>query len=139
MNRYSKRYILAHPEDCIAPHGLDLTEGGRDAIKVDHLYSCFTKDGFDPNEPALVGYPLNDKIQLLTGTHRHEAAKRANMMLPITIHLRSAVEAAWGTPAWDILIQDIPVKDLENVIIERSEIAGLNERVDLSKDMEYIK
>lgn len=57
----TRQYILLDPEDCDPdpPHGLDLTPGSRDSIKVDWLVEAFARDGFDPDEPALVGYPIN--------------------------------------------------------------------------------
>lgn len=136
MTRFARHYILVDPSDCEPPHGLDLEPGSRDSIKVEYLTSCFIKYGFDYNEPALVGYPCNGRIQLLSGTHRHEAAKRAGILLPVTLKLRSVVEAAWGTEKWNELIEDIPVKDLEHFPINENVPApGLDERVNLTKDM----
>jgi predicted NAD-dependent protein-ADP-ribosyltransferase YbiA (DUF1768 family) len=137
--RFARQYILAHPDDCDPPHGLDLTPGSRDSLKVEALTEAFLKNGFDPNEPALVGYALNGRIQLLSGTHRHEAAKRAGILLPIKMHLRSVVEAAWGMPGWlEKLIVDVPVKDLEHAIVQDAGAPpGLDERVDLTRDLVY--
>jgi hypothetical protein len=105
---------------------------------VEWLTETFARDGFNPNEPALVGYPLNGRIQLASGTHRHEAAKRAGIRLPIRLMLRSSVEAMWGTAAWGTFIADIAVKDLECVeVTEGVFIPGLDERVDLTRDIEY--
>lgn len=53
--RLTRQYILLDPEDCDPPHGLYLTPGSRDSIKVDWLVEAFARDGFDPDEPALVG------------------------------------------------------------------------------------
>lgn len=132
MTRLARHYILVDPTDCDPPHPLDLTVGSRDSLKVERLTEAFVKDGFDPRMPALVGYPLNGRIQLLSGTYRHEAAKRAGIMLPVTMKLRSIVEAAWGTPKLDQLIADIPVEDLELAPVQRPVLApGLDERVDL--------
>lgn len=134
--RFARHYVLVHPEDCDPPHGLDLTPGSRDSLKVEMLTEAFAKDGFDPNEPALVGYPLNGRIQLATGTHRHEAGKRAGIRLPVHIVLRSVIEAIWGTPKWLELLKDIPVKDLECVLVQESvPPPGLDERVDLARDI----
>ena len=134
--RYAKGYLLLHPTDCDPPHGLDLTDGSRDTLKVERLTQAFFRDGFDPKEPALVGYPLNGRIQLASGTHRHEAAIRANIFLPVVLRLRSVVEAAWGTDKWTQLIQDIAVNQLERIEVkEGGEVPGLDERVDLSRDL----
>src|ERR1700743_3097950 len=137
--RFSKQYFLAHSEDCVPPHGLVLEPGSRDEIKVQKLTETFAKDGFDHSMPALIGYPLDGMIQLLSGTHRHEAAKRAGIRLPIHLHLRSVVEAAWGKEEeWANLIADIPVSELECAeVIESKDIPGLDERIDLTRDLIY--
>ncbi len=117
MTHKTQVLVWVNPQDCIAPHGLDM-DADRDANKVAHLRQQFEENGFDTNYPALVGYPLNDKIQLLSGTHRHMAARQANILLPVTLWLRSDIERMWGTELWDKAIQDIPVKDLEHHAIE---------------------
>lgn len=99
MTRLARQYVLLHPDDCDPPHGLDMYPGSRDWWKVEHLKQSFSQWGFDPGEPALVGYPRDGRVQLLSGTHRHLAAKQLGMMLPVTLKLRSVVEAAWGTDA----------------------------------------
>lgn len=108
-----KEYVLVwvNPDDCIPPHGLDM-DAYRDACKVETLRKEFEKNGFGPNYPALVGYPLDGRIQLLSGTHRHLAAKKAKILIPVTLWLRSDVERMWGTELWSEVIQDIPVSDL---------------------------
>ena len=128
--RTARQYTLVAPEDCDPPHRLDLHPGSRDSIKVAWLEAAFRTAGFDPAYPALVGYPLGGRIQLLSGTHRHEAALRVGMKLPVKMHLRSDVEAAWGTEDWAALIADIPVRDLENATVQPpSPPPGLDERV----------
>jgi len=109
--------VWVDPQDCLAPHSLDM-DTDRDSNKVENLRQQFEKGGFDPSYPALVGYPLDNKIQLLSGTHRHLAAKQANILLPVTLWLRSDVERMWGTELWDTIIQDIPVEELEQGTVE---------------------
>jgi len=82
------------------------------------LYNAFVKDGFDTSKSALVGYPLNGRIQLLSGTHRHTAAKMAGIKLPVTLWLRSDVEKTWGTELWPKTTEDIPVKELKEFEIQ---------------------
>ncbi len=135
--RFARRYVLLHPDDCDAPHGLDLEPGSRDSMKVEGLTEAFARDGFDRTMPALVGYPLNGRVQLASGTHRHEAAKRAGIRLPVKLTLRSQVEAMWGTPAWEAFIEDLSVESLELAPLEASSAPpGLDERVDLSAGYE---
>lgn len=107
------RYVVyVNPLDCDPPHGLDLSSR-HDWDKVAYLANCFARDGFDESYPALVGYPLNGRIQLLSGTHRHYAAIRTDTKLPVTLWLRSYVQRAWGTDKWPKLIADLPVSVLK--------------------------
>ena len=112
--RKGKLYLWLDPTDCVPPHSLDLAPGSRDTRKVEQLTEQFLEQGFDTNYPTLVGYPNGEgKVQLLSGTHRHEAAMRAKIKLPVTIWLSSYVRMFWGTEKWKDLLEDIPVKDLE--------------------------
>lgn len=101
------------PNDCFPPHGLDLTAGSRDWLKVKRLFEQFRQTGFDERQPALVGYPFDGKIQLLSGTHRHMAARFAEILLPVTLWLRSDIERCWGLPTWIKIMYDIPVQELQ--------------------------
>ena len=101
------------PADCDPPHGLDLTMP-RHFNKVNMLVAAFLDRGFDKAHSALVAYPLNGRLQLLSGTHRHEAAKRAGIKLPLTIWLRTDIETTWGhLDEWRRVMRDIPVAILE--------------------------
>lgn len=104
-------FAWVSPEDCLPPHGLDMS-AKRDYEKVEKLIKAFKENGFDLNMPCLVGYPLDGKVQLLSGTHRHLAAKEANIKLPVSLWLYSDIECTWGTPEWLNIIADIPVKEL---------------------------
>ena len=99
--------------DCYPPHGLDM-KSTHDSDKVNWLETMFRDEGFDKQFPALIGYPLDNKIQLLSGTHRHEAAKRTGIKLPVVLWLRSDVMSSWGfLEKWLHVMKDIPVKELE--------------------------
>ena len=101
------------PNDCDAPHGLDLTAPYH-AHKVNRLAEAFAVAGFDKEHSALIGYPLEGRIQLLSGTHRHEAAKLTAIKLPVVLWLRSDIEDAWGRlEEWLHLMKDISVNELE--------------------------
>lgn len=90
-----------------------MSGGSRDRKKVGWLYDMFVADGFDMAKPALVGYPLDGRIQLLSGTHRHTAAKYADILLPVTLWLRRDIERYWGRPEWATIMQDILVQDID--------------------------
>lgn len=103
------------PSDCDPPHGLELDVAGHDLNKVLVLEELFKRFGFNKSMPALVGYALNGRIQLLSGTHRHEAAKRAGINIPVTLWLGSDVEKSWGElQEWAKVMEDISVSELEN-------------------------
>lgn len=105
--------VWVDPHDCDPPHGLDLTTA-RDADKVNMLMEAFAVRGFDKAHAALVGYPRDGRIQLLSGTHRHEAARRVGIKLPVTLWLQSTIEDGWGTlDDWQRIMKDIPVAILE--------------------------
>lgn len=110
-----KNYVtLVHPRDCIPPHSLDMSSR-HDYEKVEYLEDCFREKGFDNSYPALVGYPNEGRVQLLSGTHRHYAALKTDTLLPVTLWLRSYIEKSWGTDYWFKVIKDIPVRDLLNI------------------------
>lgn len=133
MTQRTAQFVLwVDPNDCVAPHSLDM-DSARDANKVENLKQQFEKHGFDVNYPALVGYPLDGKIQLLSGTHRHLAAKQAKVPLPVTLWLRSDIERMWGTELWDKAIQDIPVKDLVQFTVKEGFRIPPYDRVELMK------
>lgn len=103
--------IWLDARDCDPPHRLDLTRP-RDANKVNARADAFAERGFDLDYPALVGYPLGGRVQLLSGTHRHRAALLTGVPLPVTMWLRSDVEAAWGDlDRWRVVMRDIPAKE----------------------------
>lgn len=128
--RKSKQYMCVSPDDCLPHHGLDM-KSKRDYEKVERLAKEFKANGFDLNMPALVGYPLENKIQLLSGTHRHLAAQQANIKLPVSIWLRSDIERMWGTELWTTVIEDIPVKDLEEAEVKEGFHMAPYDRVEL--------
>lgn len=118
MERIVRTVTWVDPQDCDPPHGLDLSLA-RHANKVNALIEAFAINGFDQNHSALVGYPLNGRIQLLSGTHRHTAAVATKIKLPVTLWLRSNVEETWGElQEWMKVMKDIPVKDLLAVKLE---------------------
>lgn len=97
--------------DCDPPHRLDMTSP-RNANKVNTLADAFEKDGFDLDYPALVGYVLNGRVQLLSGSHRHRAALLTNTKLPVTLWLGSDVERYWGDlTLWKEVMADIPARE----------------------------
>jgi hypothetical protein len=66
----------------------------------DKLYDFaekFIVDGWGEQQEALVGYPLDGKIQLLSGTHRHAAAILAELSrIPVIVKPIKDVKDAFG-------------------------------------------
>jgi hypothetical protein len=65
----------------------------------DHLKALTRalRGGWDPSEPVLVGYNDGKVIQLLSGSHRFEAARAAGFShIPVVIHPYVDVMNAWG-------------------------------------------
>ena len=62
--------------------------------------------------PVLTGYwhwpaPDHPRVQLLTGTHRHAAAKLVDIEIPVVVWAEWKVERAWGDlQAWKELFLD---------------------------------
>ena len=131
FERRTRTFIWVDPTDCDPPHGLDM-EGERDANKVSRLQSAFEINGFDIDMPALVGYPSEGRIQLLSGTHRHRAALLCGQKLPVTLWLKSDVEEMWGTELWSTVIEDIPVRELEEYQVKEGFHRSPYDKVDLS-------
>lgn len=131
MSRKACQFVWMDPNDCDPPHSLDMSSK-HDADKVEMLRRAFAINGFDKNYPALVGYPLDGRVQLLSGTHRHMAARLEVIKIPVTIWLRSDVEETWGTELWDSTISDIPVKELESYPVKDGFIRSPHDRVDFS-------
>ena len=74
--------------------------------RVDLLSLSLSVSGW--RGPSLVGYPLDGRVQLLSGTHRLAAARHLGWLgVPVRILTREAVERAWGTDAWrDVMRED---------------------------------
>lgn len=121
--RKARQFVWVDPDDCDPPHSLDMN-WPHDYEKVKYLIDFFRKEGFDTKKACLVGYPLNGRIQLLSGTHRHMAAKIAGVKIPVSLWLRDDVMRRWGTDEWLRLIQDIPVNELEQYpVLEGKQIS----------------
>ena len=82
--------IWINPNECLPPHSVSRIE------EVDDLVENFSQYGWDVEDSVLVGYIIDNKIQLLNGTHRHAAATKLNMEVPIVLYTESEIWDAWG-------------------------------------------
>lgn len=78
------------PSRCVPPHRVTHPE------KASALCQEFLTNGWSTREPALVGYELEDGIQLITGSHRWAAAMGAGIQIPVKVVPYGLVWASWG-------------------------------------------
>ena len=78
------------PTELLPPHRVTHPE------RVERLVAAFREGGWDTARPALVGYSYGDRIQLLTGPHRHAAAAKLGLYVPVVVVPRDTVEMAYG-------------------------------------------
>jgi hypothetical protein len=98
-------------EDCDPPHAV------KDFDNFERLAEQFLKKegGWDLDKPVLIGYPLNGRIQLLSGSHRWAAAKVAGIKIPVLVRQRSVIEEFFGNlEEWAKIMQPIPTKEIGN-------------------------
>lgn len=88
-------------EFCDPPHRVTHPE------KFFELLEMFKKNGWDTNHPPLLGYWLENKIQLISGSHRWAAAKEAEIKIPILLHTYEKIFNIWGTEEWLHLLQSV--------------------------------
>lgn len=95
-----KFFFWLEPVSCDPPHGVSHPE------KVQALADAFDRTGWGVSCPVLVGYPLDGRVQLLSGSHRWAAATHARIQIPVVIVPFADVEAAYGDlDAWRHIMQ----------------------------------
>jgi hypothetical protein len=88
---YEPRLVRVPVALCDPPHRVARPE------QVVELANAFARAGWGRGEPALVGYPLEGRVQLLSGSHRYAAAKMAHLdFLPVAFWSLHAIEKAFG-------------------------------------------
>jgi ParB-like nuclease domain len=105
----SKGILLAwmSPEDCDPPHAVKHED------KFEELVEQFLRrEDWDLNRDALIGYPLNGRIQLLSGSHRWAAAKLAGIKIPVLVRQRSRIEEVFGNlDEWEKVMRPVPARE----------------------------
>ncbi len=86
--------IWVDPSECDPPHRLTHED------RYWMLRESLSADGWKIEHPTLLGYRIMDRIQLISGTHRHAAAKDEQMKLPVALKPMSEIERIWGTDEW---------------------------------------
>lgn len=100
LARYGPKVIFVRPESCEPPHRISHPE------KVVEFADQFRKYGW-ARFPVLVGYEWHGRLQLLSGTHRLEAARLTGIEVPVVVHSYENVLSAWGNlEEWRILMNE---------------------------------
>ena len=86
---------------CDPPHKVTHPE------KFYELLELFLKYGWDNNHPPLLGYWFEDKIQLISGSHRWAAANEAHIKIPILLYSYEFIKNIWGTEEWLQILKDV--------------------------------
>jgi hypothetical protein len=82
--------------------------------KVIRLYYSMKLNGWQGD--PLVAYWWENRVQLLNGTHRLEAAKMLGLRIPVRVFYYSVVRDCWGNlDAWKRLMKgETTPRDVEN-------------------------
>lgn len=91
--RVNRSMILCNPSELLPPHRVTRSED------VDSLAMSMLQLGWDG--PPLIGYYVGDgAIQLISGTHRREAAIIAGLRVPVIAYDFKKIQDLWGTDEW---------------------------------------
>ena len=90
-----------HTVSCDPPHRVTHPD------HVEWLIDALRRDGWDG--PALLGYWLDGRIQLLSGSHRWAACQFDGRRMPVVLRPFGDIEQLYGTDGWVAMIQSPPV------------------------------
>lgn len=79
--------------------------------KLAELVKSFAAKGW--NGQALIAYPFEGRLQLLSGSHRHEAARLVDIRIPVILHSYEFIKHLWGTDLWIDLMNNAPVARMD--------------------------
>lgn len=98
---------MVDPGDCYPPH-ID------DPWKTDKLFWSLWLWGWQLHQPILVGYYLNETIQLLSGSHRFAAALQLKIEIPVQVYSYEDIKEAWGTELWEKIMSPMSYGEFLN-------------------------
>lgn len=75
---------------------------------ADALTADMARVGWRMGAPACLGYDLNGRVQLISGSHRWEACRRLGRLMPVVVMPYAEVAALWGTDAWVSMVLNPP-------------------------------
>lgn len=91
------------PPDCDPPHPVTRS------AKLEALIRDLQQHGWRRGHPALLGYPLEDRVQLLTGAHRWAACVELQRLIPVDLMAHETVVLQWGDDDWITLVNSPPL------------------------------
>lgn len=94
-------YEWLRPEQCDPPHRVT------DEDRLGALVEALT-DGWGVGQPALIGYHIDGRVQLISGSHRHAAARINDQRIPVKVYSCSFIQSIWGTDDWLTLLASPP-------------------------------
>lgn len=80
---------MMHWSELDPPHAAD-------PYKTAVIASALQRFGWLPSEPCVLGYPLEGRTQLLSGSHRWDACRLLDRSMPVVLKSFSEVQEAWG-------------------------------------------
>lgn len=95
--------VWLDPALCDPPHEVD------DVLFFVRLTECFARFGWAAEQPVLLGYCFEGRIQLVSGSHRWAAARAAGICVPVVLRSYEEVISTWGEPAWLEWLQNPPL------------------------------
>ena len=85
--------------DCFPPHRVTHIN------KFEELTNEFKEYGWSKNHPPLIGYfTIEYGYQLISGSHRYAAAKKANIKIPVLLQSYAYIKLIWGSDSWANLL-----------------------------------
>ncbi len=68
--------------------------------KLMELTKEFSQSGFSTSHQPLIGYYDENKIQLITGSHRWAACKKTKRYVPVLLQDKEYLNDIWGSELW---------------------------------------
>lgn len=94
-------------EMCAPPHRVTHPD------RLADLITAIERDGW--NGPMLLGYWLDGKVQLISGSHRWAAATALHRQLPVWLHDYEYIRGIYGTHEW----MELMAASILNPIVEK--------------------
>jgi len=102
-----KKFLWINPKVCNPPHRITHWD------KFNDLKQSLST-GWKSNSPVLLGYKFNNKIQLISGSHRWAAMMELEKKIPVLIMDYEQVYELFGTEDWIEMVKNPPTLEEVN-------------------------